>query len=65
METPVKPILLTTKDAQELVGVSANTLRDWRREGLPYIKVGSQPRYLEKSILDWLTERQIAEVSSF
>ena len=65
METPVKPILLSTKDATVLVGVSANTLREWRKQGLPYIRVGSQPRYLEKSILDWLTERQIAEVSSF
>ena len=64
METPVRPILLTTKDAQELVGVSANTLRDWRKQGLPFVLVGSQPRYLEKSIIEWLTDKQIANVSA-
>ena len=64
METPGRPILLTTKDAQELVGVSANTLRDWRKQGLPFVLVGSQPRYLEKSIIEWLTDKQIANVSA-
>jgi len=58
-----RPILLSSKDVQEVFGISANTLREWRKHGLPHVMVGNQPLFFHESVVDWLKDQQIANVS--
>ena len=38
----------------ELLKVSANTVYNWRKNGMPHYGDGPGIRYLEKEVLDWL-----------
>ena len=44
--------LLTVMQVSGLIGISVNTLNQWRSRGLhiPYIKLGKAVRYLRKDV---------------
>ena len=63
MENGANDVLLTTKQAAELLSLSENTLEVWRttqRYPLPYIKVGRAVRYSRAACLEFLKSRTVA-----
>jgi excisionase family DNA binding protein len=56
-----KPLLLTSEEAADFLGLKTGTLVNWRctkNQEIPFIKVGSRVRYREQDLLTWL-ERQL------
>lgn len=57
---------LTTEEAAEIIGVSANTLKTWRHreKGPPWLKYGdarnATVRYRESSVRAWMREQEVA-----
>jgi predicted DNA-binding transcriptional regulator AlpA len=53
------PHLLTEAEAAEALGLKPSTLRNWRSQnrGPIGIKVGSNVRYPETSITEWLRQQ--------
>jgi predicted DNA-binding transcriptional regulator AlpA len=49
--------LLTTKDLQEMLKVTAVTIWRWRKEGMPFQKIGNSIRFKEKEVFDWLNNK--------
>lgn len=57
---PGEIILLTPEATADLLGVSVDTLSDWRCsrvQGPRYVKVGRLVRYQECDIREWLSTR--------
>lgn len=52
--------LLTKKDLQEILKISQPTIDRWRREGMPYQKVGRGVRFNQET-LDWIRKNKGAE----
>ncbi len=52
---------IVTREAvmAELGILEDRTLRDWEREGMPYIKQGQQVLYHVPSVVKWLVRRQL------
>lgn len=46
--------LITTRQLSERLGVSRVTLTNWRKLGLPYIKLGYAVRYDVEDVMNWL-----------
>ena len=46
--------LLTQKELADYLKVTEMTLYRWRKEGMPYIRVGKQVRYEKEAVLIWL-----------
>lgn len=58
-----KRLLLTPKEAAELLDIKVNTLATWRchkRYPLPYIKCGRKIRYKEADINAFIEQRKIS-----
>lgn len=55
------PRLLGTDEAAPIVGVSAQTLHDWRQadKGPPYLRVGRKIVYLREDLDAWLAARRV------
>jgi DNA-binding transcriptional MerR regulator len=55
--------LLTQEELAQLIDVSPDTLREWRRlkQGPDYVKAGKSVMYREKDVLRWL-ERNLVPV---
>jgi excisionase family DNA binding protein len=45
---------LTEKELMQSLKVSRSTLVRWRKEGMPFEKIGKLIRYNEEKIMDWL-----------
>ncbi|CAA6603291.1 hypothetical protein MTBLM1_10311 [Rhodospirillaceae bacterium LM-1] len=58
----VRPLALNSSQASEILGISENTLAQWRfrRQGPNYRKLGTSRRskvlYLQRDIDDWLAD---------
>lgn len=53
--------LLTTAEAAAALGLSPETLANWRvtgRYALPYVRAGRYPRYRVADLLDWQERRR-------
>ncbi len=50
--------LLTSKELQEKYSLSRSTLDRWRKEGMPYGKVGRGVRYDEDEVDKWIIENK-------
>jgi excisionase family DNA binding protein len=49
------PVLLTAREAAQLLGLRESTLRDHTRRGLvPHVRIGRLLRYRERDLLAWL-----------
>jgi excisionase family DNA binding protein len=54
------PVLLTTQQAAELLGVTAHTIHDMcKNHRLPWLRIGRQYRFRAKDLDDWLAARII------
>ncbi|MCR4436134.1 MAG: helix-turn-helix domain-containing protein [Clostridiales bacterium] len=45
---------ITTKELCVWLKISNNTANNWRRKGLPYVKVGNTIRYDRQAVEKWL-----------
>ena len=52
---------LKDEQAADLIGLSVQTLRNWRfkREGPPYIRAGRSIRYSFQDLLGWMEGKRI------
>lgn len=54
--------LITTKDLVDYFGVSQNTINNWRRAGMPYIRKSRKTiRYVMEDVLDWYKNRGVMD----
>lgn len=61
--------LLTPKELSAVLGVTINTVRDWKNRGCPYVesqpyglgKTSSRPRYDLDEVKTWLAEQNRKE----
>ena len=53
--------LLSTYEAARYLGISAGTMTNWRnrKEGPPYIKIGTSVRYRLEDLKAWIVARRI------
>jgi len=57
--------LLTTKQAAEMLGLSPNTLNQWRHDGRSprFRKLGKAVRYLESDLLEYIEQKSRSATS--
>lgn len=48
---------ITIEELCKLFNVSRSTVDRWRKQGLPYIKIGSSIRFIELEAINWVKER--------
>ena len=46
--------LLTTKELASELQVTIQSIYNWKAKGMPFIKVGSQNRYILADVIEWL-----------
>jgi len=49
--------LIATKELSELIGVTEVTIWRWRKEGMPFKKLGTRIRFEYDSVIEWLEKR--------
>lgn len=50
--------LISSAELSNYLGVTMQTLYNWRNAGMPTIKVGAQYRYELEKVMQWLQERE-------
>lgn len=50
--------LITIKELQETYSISRSTIDRWRKEGLPYVKVGRGVRFDENEVILWIQKNK-------
>ena len=50
--------LITMKDLQEKYSLSRATIDRWRKEGMPYMKIGRNVRFNEEKVIIWIFENK-------
>lgn len=53
--------LLNVKEASEILGIKAGTLYQWkwRKQHLPFVKVGKALRISEKDLMNFIKKRKL------
>ena len=49
---------ITTKELCEWLKISHNTANNWRRKGLPHVRVGNTVRYDREEVKKWMQEQE-------
>lgn len=50
---------LSTKDMMDLFNVTAQTIQNWRKEGLPHKKVSKKTIiYDQDEVMEWISKRE-------
>ena len=52
-------VYLTSKDLEKKYQISRSTVDNWKKEGLPFIKIGRSVRFDEKEVEKWINKRFI------
>ena len=50
--------LIDSVELSDYLGVTMQTLYNWRNAGMPTIKVGARYRYELEEVMQWLQERE-------
>ena len=50
--------LITSKELQQIYSLSRATIDRWRREGMPFIKIGRGVRFEEEVVQKWIEENK-------
>ena len=51
-------ILLTTDQLAEYLQVTNQSIYNYKKQGMPYVKVGSNYRYEVEKVLNWMKEKE-------
>lgn len=51
--------LYNIEEITEVLGVSARTVEYWRKDGLPFIKIGRITRYDVDKVMDWVNMHEV------
>ena len=46
--------LITSQELQNVYSISRSTIDRWRKEGMPFIKVGRGVRFDETDVYEWI-----------
>jgi predicted DNA-binding transcriptional regulator AlpA len=49
--------LLTTRELEHKLKVTAVTIWRWRNEGMPFLKLNNSIRFEEDKVFEWLKQR--------
>lgn len=49
--------LITTKQLEQKLSVTAVTIWRWRNEGMPFLKLNNSIRFEEEKVLKWLKDK--------
>ncbi|SHF60633.1 transcriptional regulator, AlpA family [Desulforamulus putei DSM 12395] len=52
----MKDELLTTDEICEWLKVTRRTIERWRKNGLPFFKIGSSVRFNKEEVLKWIEQ---------
>lgn len=60
-EVPTSAVLLTTKQASGIAGLSEAWFarKRWERRGPPYLRIQRSIRYVEAELLQWLSKHRV------
>lgn len=50
--------LLTVKELQDIYSISRATIDRWRKEGMPFVKVGRGVRFNTEDVHAWIMENK-------
>ena len=50
--------IITEKTLAEILEIKTDTLRTYRKKGLPYIKLGNKTYFSQKSVYIWLLKQE-------
>ena len=50
-------VYLRSRDLEQKYQVSRATIDNWKKQGMPFIKIGRSVRFDEKEIEKWIRER--------
>lgn len=50
--------LITLEELSEYLKVSRTTIDRWRREGMPFEKVGRGVRFDKQAVMEWIKENK-------
>ena len=53
--------LYTTKEIAEMLKVHVNTINNFRKEGMPYKKIGHAVRFDADEVMKWIEEQNKSE----
>lgn len=48
--------LVSQTELSKVVGVSVDKIRDWREQGLPFLRVGRDVFFHEQELVEWMLE---------
>ena len=49
--------LMTSQEVADYFKVTTQTIYNWRKEGVPSIRIGHEYRYNIEKVMQWLAER--------
>ena len=52
-------VYLTSKDLEKKYQISRSTVDNWKKEGLPHIKIGRSVRFDEAEVDKWINKRLV------
>lgn len=45
---------ITLNELSNKLKISRSTIDRWRKEGMPFVKIGTGVRFVEDEVLDWI-----------
>lgn len=49
---------ITLNELAKSLRISRATIDRWRKEGMPYYKIGNGVRFIETEVLEWIAENK-------
>ena len=63
-EMPADYKYLTIEDLIEMLQVTRSTIYNLKKKGLPFIKIGSNVRFEQSEVIDWLKNNHKKEIET-
>lgn len=51
--------LLTAAEVGAIVGVTARSVQNWARQGMPHVKAGADMRFERAKVIAWMEQRAV------
>lgn len=55
---------LTIEDVAEMLQVTRSTIYNFKKKGLPFIKIGKTVRFDQEEVIDWIKTNNESEVNN-